>query len=321
MAGREAEAGTAAEQDPQPRFDWLVLDDGTRLRTAFWPAGAAAGAPRGTVLLLHGRSEFVEKYAETAGALRARGFQVASFDWRNQGLSDRPLANRQIHHLTSFDTLVDDLDAVVERVVRPVAAGPLVLMGHSMGGLVATLGLARHPGRYAAAVLSAPMYDFATGPFPRWAAVRLAEALCARGRAEAYAFGQGDYRPEDGRFTPANPLTSDPHRFAVHHEAFRTRPDLRLGGVSFGWVRAALRACDLALRAAPLERVATPVLLLSAPRDAVVRAAAHRTVAARLANATLKEYPGARHEILMERDEIRARVWADIDAFLAAVPV
>ena len=314
-------AETVADLRSEPLFDWLTLDDGTRLRTARWRVdGTADGAPRGTVLLLNGRSEFVEKYAETAGELRARGFQVVSFDWRNQGLSDRPLANRQIHHLDSFDTLVDDLDAVFERVVRPVAAGPLVLMGHSMGGLVATLNLARHPERYRAAVLSAPMYDIVTGPVPRAAAVWLAERFCGWGRAEAYAFGQRDYDPVEGLFTPANPITSDPRRYAVYHDAFRERPELRLGGVSFGWVRAALRAAGR-LREAPLERVTAPVLLLSAPRDAVVRAEAHRAVAARLPDAVLKEYPDARHEVLMERDAIRDRVWADIDAFLDRVGV
>lgn len=105
----------------------------------------------------------------------------------------------------------------------------------------------------------------------------------------------------------------------MFHDAFRDRPELRLGGVSFGWVRAALRASDQLLRAMPLESVTTPVLLLSAPRDAIVRSDAHRLVAARLPSATLKEYPEAKHELLMECDAIRDRVWADIDAFLASV--
>jgi lysophospholipase len=58
------------------------------------------------------------------------------------------------------------------------------------------------------------------------------------------------------------------------------------------------------------------VLLLSALQDRVVRADAHRLVAARLANATRIDYSDAKHELLMERDAIRDRVWADIDAFL-----
>ncbi|MCG5242173.1 alpha/beta hydrolase [Azospirillum doebereinerae] len=305
-----------------PVYDWLRLPDGTRLRTARL---SSLGAARGTVLLLAGRAEFIEKYTETAEAFVARGFQVVTFDWRNQGLSDRPLANRQIHHLTDFATLVDDLDAVHDALVAPLAK-PVVLAAHSMGALVALLALARHagepggrPGRYAAAILSAPMFEIHTRGLPRPLVAWLAAYGCACGWAERYAFGQHDYDPAEGIFRADNTITSDPARYAAFHGPYAARPELRVGGVSFGWVAAALRAADR-LRALPLERVTTPVLLLSAPGDRIVRADAHRAVARRLGNATLAEHPEAKHELLMERDSIRDRVWQDIDAFLAACP-
>ena len=308
--GADPGAGLGVE----PRFGWETMEDGTRLRTAHWPA--AASPPRGTALLLTGRAEFIEKYRETAGELLTRGFQVFGFDWRNQGLSDRPLSNRQIHHLDSFDTLAGDLEEVVERLVRPRQEGPLLLVAHSMGGLVALMALLRDPGLCDAAVLTAPMFDIFTGPVPRRMAVWLAERLCARGRAAEYAFGQNDYNPAEGLFTPVNPITSDPRRYAAFHDAFRDRPELRVGGVSFGWVRAALRASDHIRCTAPLERVMTPILLLSAPADAIVRSDSHRLVAARLGNAVLKEHPAAKHELFMETDAIRAQVFAAFDAFI-----
>lgn len=295
-------------------FDWLSLGDGTRLRMAFW---AVPGTPRGTVLLATGRAEFIEKYAETAAALLDRGFQVVCFDWRNQGLSDRPLAIRQIHHLTDFTLLADDLDAVYAQAVAPRAGeGPVILMAHSMGGLAATLHLSSHPRRYAAAVLSAPMYDIVTGPWPRGLVRLLATLFTAIGRGERYAFGQGDYNPVEGLFTPNNSITSDPARYAAFHGPYRDRPELRVGGVSFAWLKAALAASDAVQETVPLRDVQTPVLLLNAPEDAVVSAAAIRTVARRFGNAVLRDHPGAKHELLMERDEIRDRVWNDIDDFL-----
>lgn len=312
-------AVSVADLGVEPRFGWATMGDGTRLRTAHWTATTAP--PRGTALLLTGRAEFIEKYAETAGELLARGFEVFAFDWRNQGLSDRPLPNPQIHHLDSFDRLAGDLDEVVERLVRPRQHVPLLLVAHSMGGLVALMALLRNPALCDAAVLTAPMFDIFTGPVPRRMAVWLAERLCARGRATEYAFGQHDYDPVEGLFTPVNPITSDPRRYATYHDAFRDRPELRVGGVSFGWVRAALRAADHIRFTAPLERVMTPILLLSAPADAVVRAESHRLAAARLGNAVLKEHADAKHELLMERDDIRDRVWADVDEFLSTVPL
>ena len=67
----------------------LVMADGTLLRTAYWSAPGPHKPSRGTVLLLAGFSEFIEKYYETASDLHALGFAVIAFDWRGQGLSSR----------------------------------------------------------------------------------------------------------------------------------------------------------------------------------------------------------------------------------------
>lgn len=298
-----------------PCYGSITATDGTILRTAVW--GDPAALMRATVVLLTGRAEFIEKYRETAGELLARGFRVVQMEWRNQGLSDRPLPNRQIHHLRDFTVLRDDLALFVERVARPAAAGgPLVVMAHSMGGLAAVLHMAAQPDLYAAAVLSAPMIAVHLGPLPRWLALGLVAGACALGLSERYGPGQGDYDRRKAVFTADNPITGDPRRYALFHDAFRDRPELQVGGVSFGWLHAAFRAERAVLRTLPLERVKTPVLLLNAPHDRVVMASAVEAVARRLPHATVRRYPDARHEVLMETDTIRARVWADIGAFL-----
>jgi lysophospholipase len=296
-----------------PEFGWLDLPDGARLRTACWRAPTG---PRGTVLLLTGRAEFIEKYQETAETLLTRGFDVFAMDWRNQGLSTRPLANPQIHHVEDFADLAKDLERFVTDVVEPQARGPLLLMAHSMGGMVATLHMARHPNRFRAAILSAPMHAINLRSLPVPLVRALAAVACALGFGERYAFGQGDYDVREAAFA-GNVITSDPRRYATFHDAFRDRPELRVGGVSFGWLRAAFRASDAVRTTEPLDRVRTPMLLLSAPGDLVVDSCAQEAVARRLPNGTLVGYADAKHEVLMERDEIRDRVWADIDAFLA----
>jgi lysophospholipase len=62
----------------------LKTPDGVSLRFARW---APPPGRKGTVCLFQGRAEFVEKYFETVRDLRARGFAVATLDWRGQGLS------------------------------------------------------------------------------------------------------------------------------------------------------------------------------------------------------------------------------------------
>lgn len=320
MNGRGLETGKGRGVG-DPRYGTITAADGAVLRTAVWDG--PAGDARATVVLLTGRAEFIEKYRETAGELLARGFRVVQMDWRNQGLSARPLANRQVHHLRDFTVLRDDLALLVERVARPAAAGgPLMVMAHSMGGLVAALHMAVEPALYAAAVLSAPMFAVHLGPLPRWLARGLAAGACALGLAERYAPGQGDYDLRNGVFTPDNPITGDPRRYALFHDAFRERAELRVGGVSFGWLDAAFRAERAVLHTLAFERVRTPVLFLNAPADRVVEGRAVEAVARRFPHAAVCRYPEARHEVLMETDPIRARVWADIDSFLdQRVPV
>ena len=52
---------------------WLTAEDGVRLRAAIWPGGS-----KGTVFLLPGRTEYIEKYGRAAGDLAARGFATAT---------------------------------------------------------------------------------------------------------------------------------------------------------------------------------------------------------------------------------------------------
>jgi alpha-beta hydrolase superfamily lysophospholipase len=107
----------------------LPTADGLALHLQHWPTPAAA--PRGTVLLVHGLGEHAGRYAHVAEALNGAGWHVSGFDQRGHGRS----GGRQ-GVLAAPDSLLADLGAVVD-AVRPRAPGPLVLLGHSMGGAVA----------------------------------------------------------------------------------------------------------------------------------------------------------------------------------------
>src|SRR6187431_1557143 len=69
------------------RVGTFKTSDGVKLRYALFPKGP--GAPKGTICLVHGRTEFIEKYFETIADFQSRGFAVATFDWRGQGGSQR----------------------------------------------------------------------------------------------------------------------------------------------------------------------------------------------------------------------------------------
>ena len=65
--------------------------------------------------------------------LRSRGFAVATFDWRGQGMSDRALSDRLKGHVRNFSEYTTDLAAIMEQVVLPDCPPPIFALGHSMG--------------------------------------------------------------------------------------------------------------------------------------------------------------------------------------------
>ena len=316
--------GTAARRrlpPPGETIDTFETDDGARLRYAVWPADRAEGG--GTVLVLPGRTEFIEKYYETVADLRDRGYAVAVLDWRNQGLSHRPLANRHKHYLTDFRRLAADLAAVVDRLRAMALPAPLSVLAHSMGSHC-TLRYLRdvqdhgdHPGRIARAVLCAPMVGIHFGAVPAGVARALAWGGVAVGGGRCYVPGQGDY----GAFFKGpkwrDHLTSDPDRFEDEHWHIARNPDLALGGITLHWLKAAFQSMDRLAAPGYAEAITTPVLVVQCGADVVVDNAAMTAFTARLAHGQMIRIDGARHEILKERDVFRAQFWKAFDRFMA----
>ena len=105
----------------------LVTVDGLRLHEQTWPLAKA----RGSVVIVHGLGEHIGRYTVLAAQLNAWGWQVVGFDQRGHGRSEGPRGG-----LALDDDFLRDLSLVIgaARATRP---GPLVLLGHSMGGLIA----------------------------------------------------------------------------------------------------------------------------------------------------------------------------------------
>src|SRR4051812_29253565 len=111
----------------------LTTPDGVSLRYARW---APPPGRKGTICLFQGRAEFIEKYFETIRDLRARGFAVATLDWRGQGMSQRLLGNPRKGYVRDFSDYELDLDAFINDVVLPDCPPPVFALAHSMGATV-----------------------------------------------------------------------------------------------------------------------------------------------------------------------------------------
>ena len=95
----------------------VTTSDGIVLRVAHWKA--TTREVRGTVCILQGRAEFIEKYFEVVRDLRGRGFAVAAFDWRGQGHSGRQVGSPRKGHVRHFDEYRKDLEAIRDHVLIP----------------------------------------------------------------------------------------------------------------------------------------------------------------------------------------------------------
>ncbi|MEM7046017.1 MAG: alpha/beta hydrolase, partial [Pseudomonadota bacterium] len=304
--------------DRRPLLDaeWLDLPDEACLRWYCWKSKVAER--RGVLLLLNGRSEFLEKWDETARDFAALGFDVLSLDWRGQGLSTRPLLGTDKGHIDSFDRYIKDLDVFFEKIVQPNAGGrPVGIVAHSMGGHIALRFMADRSPPVRAAALSAPMIGFRTGPLHRtfvrsiaWAAVRI-------GLADRYTIGGHPFDPAKEPFD-GNVLTSDQERYQVRMDYFEDYPELRVGSVTMGWLDAAFRTVRCMGMAGYLEQIKIPVLIAQGGKEALVDNAAMTEAANRLPNGELKTYPDAKHELFMEKDEIRHPLMNAVDDFFTA---
>jgi lysophospholipase len=293
----------------------IQTPDGVTLRFARWepPPGR-----KGTVVILQGRAENIEKYFETVRDLRARGFAAATFDWRGQGLSDRALADRRKGYVRNFGEYATDLAAIMDQVVLPDCPPPIFALAHSMGAAIAIR--ACHDGSrwFERMVLSAPMIALPPARILRMAGP-LARTMRLIGRGSAYVpTGDGNSFRSDEFI--GNVLTSDPVRYARNVAVMEEEPELCVGAPTIAWADAALRVMKRFADPNYAGRIRQPILMVAAGRDEVVSTAAIETFGMNLLAGRHLILPGSKHEILQEQDHYRNQFWAAFDAFVPGTP-
>lgn len=294
----------------------LHTPDKRALRAGIWdvPSGQAA---RGVCVLLQGLTEFLEKYDEVARELNARGFTVASVDWRSQGASERRGYGTRRGHVSSFEEYDHDLGILVQHVLGNMGPQPMIALAHSMGAHILLRYLHEHKRRFACAVLSAPMLEVDTGDYSPWLTHALTLAMNLRRPSTRFVFGTEERDPLTLPFEQ-NRVTSDRERYWRAQELLVGRPYLAINGPTFGWLGAALRSMRQLKRPRFAKEIATPLLVFGAGKDRIVHSSATRAFVKRLPDARYVEFEDAEHEILMEKDSIRARFWSEFDTFVDA---
>lgn len=294
----------------------LVTPDGVRLRHARWNP---ATTRRGTVVLLNGRTDMIEKYFEVVEELRHRGFAVATLDWRGQGGSERKLPDPRKGHIWSFSEYQNDLETMIREVVLPDCPPPLFALAHSMGAAVLLEAIRGGKRWFDRMVLSAPLIglqEFRVG------------GLLQRGASVATAFGLGRlYVPGGGPLPRAsrpflgNILTSDPVRYERTASIIEAAPELAVGSPTLGWTNAAFALMEELANPVYPTSIRQPLLIVAAGEDRIVSTLSTERFATRLRAGHHLVIAGSRHELLMERDIFRAQFWAAFDAFIPGSPL
>jgi alpha-beta hydrolase superfamily lysophospholipase len=246
----------------------------------------------GRVLIAHGYGEHGGRYRHVAERLTAGGLAVVVPDHRGHGRSaGRPVS------VGRFEHYVDDLHIVARAASEADGEAPTVLVGHSLGGLIAVLYAIRFQHELAGLVLSAPAV--------------VAEPVSSAGLAMARLLAR--IAPEMGvRRLPLDSISRDPAVVA----AYRADPWVRRRPVR---IRLGLEILDaVAAAEAGLSRLELPLLAMQGGEDRLVDPSAARHVHSAVASPdrTLLEYPGLYHEVFNEPE--RDRVLDDLVGWIAA---
>ena len=285
----------------------MIRNEGVKLRVMVVPSNRTEA--RGSIIFCPGRTEFIEKYFETVHDLITRGFAVLIMDPRGQGLSSRLLPDPLKSYVDDFQDYCDDL-ALAVRIFKDDLPRPHIIMGHSMGGTIGLQAVLSGVLNPAAGVFSAPMLELQDVEATFTA--RVLKLLSWAGLAKKSLPFQAQKRGIPVSFH-TNKLTSDPNRYQLWAAYFENHKRLRVGPPTFGWLSAAIKAMKLVNTNA--KHLKIPALIVAAGADPIVTPASNEAFAA-AAGVDYLNVAGAKHELLIEKDEYRYQFWKGFDGFL-----
>lgn len=297
------------------KTDSFTAREGETIRYGWTPIPEGE-TRKGIIVLLEGRSEFLEKFYELIRDFGDAGYACATFDWPSQGKSSRyPYhgSTQNIpHHIPDFDRLVEVLgefhDTVLPECFKGHEDTPHILFGHSMGGHLGLRYLADHPTDFKCAGFTAPMVSIRLPTPPILDALLLKYYPKA---ATEYHPGGANWDSKTYR-TASRLLTHDSRRAAYHADFYDAHPEVQVGS----WTMESLRDAYRSTQILKESRIETPTILFPADRDILVRSSATEAFAKAQPHMECVRIKGSYHEMYMECDSIRNRFLSDFLEFV-----
>lgn len=250
---------------------------GAKLHVTHW---LPAGAPKAVVLLAHGYAEHAGRYAHVAKRLTDAGYAIYAVDHWGHGRSDG-----EGGFVPRFSAFLDGMSELLALVEANHPGTPRLLLGHSMGGLIATLFLIERQPAFVAAALSGPAIVPAEPPsrFTVWISRFLSRFFPRLGVLSLDAGG----------------VSRDPEVVA----AYRADPLVYGGKIGARLGKEFMDAMAAAQAGAPL--ITLPILLQHGEKDSLASVAGSQYLFDHVGSTdkSLKIYPGLFHEIYNEPEQ------------------
>ena len=263
------------------------------------------------VVIVPGWSEFSLKYMELAHDLIQKNFSpVYVLDHRGQGASERQLKDTEKSYVEDFLFYVKDLKIFLNTKVLPRhPKKDLYLIAHSMGGAISLLYTLNHPNTFRAAAITAPMLRINTPETVQSLALFLSSLSQLVFRHQSFLINK---RTKSIPFDKNNPISHSPQRYEFNKYLENKYP-FYIRGASLKWLREAIKKSRKLRKnsyKAPL-----PLLFLNADQDRIIDNKANKKFCLKAKNCTLITFEKAKHEILMEKDEVRNQAIKSIIKF------
>lgn len=253
------------------------------------------------IIIAEGRTETAEEYFETIRDFNARGYACAIMDWQGQGMSYRHNNDNSRQHSIGFEQDMSDFHEFLGQLHTDL---PKILFAHSMGGNIGLRYMADHPDTFKCAYLSAPMLGLNPKRIIKYAGVAILKMAHKLDWLKKYAFGQSKWNETFANIAKYK-VSSDPTRREVQPYLFKTKPELRCGGVTFGWLSEALKSISQLHDAKVCARITTPIFIAIAEKDIVVDNDGLKLTTSLLPDCETRIFAKSQHQIHREQDFIR----------------
>ncbi|MEO1564248.1 MAG: alpha/beta hydrolase [Pseudomonadota bacterium] len=290
---------------------FITASDQIRLRIGVWQD---ANAKKGTIFLLPGRADFIEKLGHAVTDLHAEGYAVCVLEFRGLGLSDRLLTDKRAGHVDEFLDYQMDVEAMLSAAKSLGLPKPWNLLGNSMGGCIGLRAVV--DGKpFTACAFTSPMWGIQLSPILRIIAPIITGSIRFAGKGHVYALGKNGENETLAWSFDENEITGDADMFDHLQQVNRAVDDHWIGGPTYGWLQQALKETKA------LSKCASPnlrAITFSAELDQLVEQSAIEQRMARWPDGEYESISGARHDLLRAGGDVRTSVLKKIVDFFDA---